>query len=113
MSDKTWPVALIETVPGLLWPAIIIGLALYFHDTIRAAVQAIRIRLERGEPIKIWLLELQRLASPTEDRPREAGKIRTGEDASRQTEIEGIKQTTHNLMLVRRFLQTGEASWPR
>ncbi|MCK1538675.1 MULTISPECIES: pYEATS domain-containing protein [unclassified Bradyrhizobium] len=100
MDTKGVGVALIQIIPGLLWPLLFFLFAFLLRDVFRPFVQALKIRLERGEALKFWLIELQKIALASGAQLPASGKFQVISIPDRQKEIEAEKQRIRNLMLV-------------
>lgn len=96
---STWAAVLIAVVPTLAWLVLIAALAVLLHRPLRALVRAVEVRLGRGEPIKLWALELKRIPRGA-PHVREVGGVSLLRDEKRQEEIHTLYEASKFILLV-------------
>jgi hypothetical protein len=93
-------IALIQSLPSIIWALLVFGLAAAFWRPLQQLVFIILRRAKQGEPVKLWVVELERVATPDQVSPSPSGRVQVRQDGNRQPEINKIYSDSRYVMLV-------------
>lgn len=100
---KNWEPLLtevIKVVPSLLWVLLVATLIWTFRRQLKTLMGQVELRLLRGEPVKLWLLELERISQDAIEAMAQSANVAISRDKGRQNEIRSIYERSNYVMLV-------------